>query len=230
MRLCAAGVGCVSYDPRTQQAGTAHRAPLCPACCQRTGLQISALARDYADLEGELMPTQRGLGARSVSSGDDTGTPLAVGVEALQRSILWALTVWEPPVREAAGLPPERTRGVREGWAVAAAVRVLAPRVEVLAALGPTWGYAEGLDAGPVARDGIWAVGDLCHLHRQARTVCGLTRRTFHLPGECSRCGASALLRVDGADIIRCGRCDQRWTDDDYRQYVSLTLAQMGVT
>jgi hypothetical protein len=213
---CASGRECAA-------PGAVADGPLCPECLHRAAVDVAELPTDYADLGRELTPDERGL-RRRVGGDDERPIPLALHVEALQRSIFWALTVWEPPVREAAGLSPERTRGVRDGWAVEAAAKVIAPRLPILAALGPTWGYADGLDAGPVERDGVDAVVTLRTLHRRARAVCGLTCRDIDLPGHCPGCGAAALLRRDGTETVRCGVCDDRRTYDDYRRYVGLML------
>lgn len=229
MTACAAGPQCAGYD-RATGAGAAADAgdgPLCPGCLRAAAADIAALPRDHADLTRELVPIERGLSHVAAPGADDAGVPLALDVEALQRSIFWALTVWEPPVREAAGLSPERVGGVRDAWAVARAAAVIAPRTDVLAALGPTWGFADGLDAGPVARDGEHAVAQLRGLHRRARAVAGLTRLVYELPGECSRCGAAALRRTNGSDTVRCEVCERRWTYDDYQRYVGLMLVEV---
>jgi hypothetical protein len=208
--------------------GSSSRTPLCTECLTQAAREIRALPGDYEQLGQELTPAHRGMTAR-VACTEDGSALIALGIEALRRSIFWALTVWEPPVREAAKLPRERTRGVREHWAVSAASFVLTSRIDFLANLGPTWGYAEGLDAGPVQHDGLWAIEHLRRLHQQARTACGITHRTFHLPGDCPRCGAQALLRADGSDTICCGNCGQERAYEDYEQYVTLALAQLGV-
>ncbi len=226
MSACVAGEHCAAFDSATKEPADAFAAPLCDECLRVAAADVAALRFDYDDLGRELAPAEQGMSRRVACGDDDDTVPLALHIEALQRSIFWALTVWEPPVREAAGLTRERTRGVRDRWAVDTAVTVIAPRVVVLARLGPTWGYAEGLDAGPVARDGVWALSNLRALHRRARAACGVNRWTFTLPGECSRCGAAALLRRDGSDTVWCGACDQRWTYDDYRRYVGLMLAE----
>jgi hypothetical protein len=221
--LCTAGRSCAAYDrvgraPAPADAG----GPLCRACCARAESDIRALPIDYWELQDELVPGRATeLGRRG---GSPDRVPLALHVEALQRDIVWTLQVWEPPVREVAGLPPEQTRGVRDSWAVAVAAGVVAPRIGLLVALGPTCGYADGLVAGPVERDGLYAVESLRRLHRLARSALGLTRRVFVLQGDCSGCGATALRRRDASDTVWCDACNGRWSFDDYQRYVGLVF------
>ena len=142
---------------------------------------------------------------------------------------MWALTVWEPAVREADGLSPEIARGVRPGWAVANAVAVIAPRVPILHGLPPTACFADGLEAGPVERDGRYAVEQLRRLHRRARSILGITRLVFRLPGECSAsCVGWTLRRAAGSDTVWCASCNRRWTYDDYQKYVQLMTVDLG--
>lgn len=224
MSGCAAGERCVAYDRATRTPGLAERSPLCPACVDAAGRDIGRLSWDYLDLAQRLPGGSGASLTGRISGTPDAMSPLELEVDALMAEIHWTLTVWEPPVREAARLPPERTHGVRDGWAVRAAVNVIGPRVDVLAALPPTWGFADGLDAGPVLRDGLHAVASLCRLHRRSRVALGLTRLTHVLPGDCSGCGAAALRRDDGSDTVWCALCHRSWTYDDYRRYVCLIL------
>lgn len=204
--------------------GSPVRGPLCVDCLTVAHREIRSLVLDYRDLAQRLVPTA-GVGMR-ISGTPDPVAPMNLDIDALMSAIVWTLTVWEPPVREAARLPPMPDGAVRGGFAVASAVRVIAPRVDVLAALPPTWGFADGWAAGPVERDGVAAVDSLRELHRRARHVLGLTRLVHRLPGACSGCGLSALRRDDGSDTVRCDGCGRRWTHDDYQRYVGLLLAE----
>lgn len=224
-RYCIAGPGCVAQRGAEQAAPLDGPEPLCPACLEAAGRDIRLLALDYADLIGCLRPGRGGDLDTKISVGAPRSRPpIDLTVETTQRDILWSLQVWEAPVREAAGLSPERVHGVRDRWAVRTAVSVIAPRVRLLSTLPPTWGYADGLDAGPVERDGAYAVAQLRELHRRARRLLGLTRRVVHLPGECSGCGAWRLSRDDGSDTVYCALCLRRWTIDDYHRYVGLMM------
>jgi len=203
------------------------RRPLCESCLTSSTRDIRSLALDFRDLSMNLARQGTAFRTSMVSESAELAVPMRLSVDELMREIAWQLQVWEPPVREAARLSPERTVGVRMGWAVAEAVAVIAPRVDVLAALPPTWGLAEGIDAGPVEHDGVWAVGALVGLHRRARSMLGLTRLITRLPGECSACGATALQRESGSETVQCAVCWEAWTHDDYRRYVGLVAASL---
>jgi hypothetical protein len=202
--------------------------PICDSCANSAANDISALPLDYFDL---MRDCARPIGASDVkiSRPDPHGFPLVdVFVDELCSDIHWTLTVWEVPVREAARLAPETTARVRPGWAVSAAAGLLAAHVRVLASLPATVGYADGLAAGPVTRSGRYGITCLRTLHRRARARLGITRRVFRLPGECSSCSAWAFRRSDGGDTVWCESCGGRWTYDDYRRYVTLTVTSMG--
>jgi hypothetical protein len=222
MGVCVAGNGCVAVAA-TGSAGEAWHGPFCAADLDLARRDVASLTADYHGLSTVLDGRSAGHGTR-VSGSVDAGVLVDLGVDELMRDIHHCLTVWEPPVREVAGLPPERTRGVRHGFAVAVAVGVLAPRIAILAALPPVWGYADGLDAGPVCRDGVDAISSLRSLRRRCRHRLGLTTLINSLPGECSGCGAAALRRRDGSDTVRCDMCRQTSTYDEYRRYVGLIL------
>lgn len=215
---------CVGFD-RTGNVAAAVLAgvgPLCRGCLGRASADITALGQDYAGLAAEIVPAGAAGGVR-VSGGDpDAPVPLALAVEELQRDIVWALTTWEPPVREAAGLRERRSGAVRDAWAVATAVRVLTAHVAVLAALGPTWGYAEGLDAGPVERDGVYALAQLGALHVRAQAALGQRTTVQVQPGPCPWCSAPALRRDDGSDVVICAACDHRMSFGDYQDQIGL--------
>lgn len=221
-RECASGRNCVAVS---LELPAGSDCPLCPGCVARASADIAALRGDYADLAAELGRAGAAPGPY-VSGGDvEAPVPLALSVEALQRDIVWTLTTWEAPVREAAGLPPRREAPVRDVWAVVQASRLLADRVALLAGLDPVWGYADGLDAGPVERDGLYGVDQLRRLHVRALGTLGASLTTRRLPGRCPRCGAELLVRDDGADVVRCEGCALRWPLVEYRHRVSLILA-----
>jgi hypothetical protein len=219
-----AGTDCTAFNKITKSVGVAFPGPLCPGCLVRAAADIAHLPTDYVDLEAELVPGQRGMRARVSGGATGSAEPLALDVEALQRAIVHTLTLWEEPVREAVGLPDAVTRGVRDVWAVTVAAGVLAPRIAVLAALGPTLGYALGPECPPVTRTGVQAVTALRRLHRRAVTTLGVPRAIQALPGDCSGCGAAALRRSDGSDTVRCAHCGRRWSLDAYRRYAGLIL------
>jgi hypothetical protein len=212
--------GCAN-DP--QHGPAPSGAALCGPCLDRAERAIAALTWDYAALEA-LLPTPAVTLRTPISGRREAPCPVNLGVDALQRAIHAALTAWEPAVREAAGLPPERAAGVRPGWAVAAAVDVMAPRTALISTLAAQWGYFDSGEGEPSLRDGCDALRAFCRLHWRARALLGGGRLVHRLPGECSRCGAEALRRADGSETVHCAGCSRRWTWDDYRRYVSLIL------
>ena len=196
--------------------------PLCVRCLASAQRDIADLELDYRDLGDALGVAGGGGGGRTT---DRHSTPLRLEVDALMREIFWQLTVWEPAVREAARLGPESSGNVRMSWAVATALAVIVPRVDVLAALPLTWCYADGWSAGPVPRTGVDAVVALQALHRRARSMLGTSTLVMRLPGDCSACGSLALQRIAGSDTVSCAVCERSWAYDDYRRYVRLILA-----
>jgi hypothetical protein len=216
--------GCAN-DPTHDRAEPA--AALCGPCLDAASRDLMALPRDFADLEALLPASTAGALRTRVSGSGEAPSPLNLGVDALQRAIHAAVTAWEPAVREAARLAPERTRGVRDGWAVAAAVDVMAPRTALISTLAAQWCLQDGVETGPVFRDGCEALRAFRGLHGQARAILGVRRLVHRLPGECSRCGLEALRRPDGSESVFCAGCGQRWTWDDYRRYVSLILGNI---
>lgn len=224
---CAAGSQCI-HAPQPPADPPLRWPNLCDPCHTTATRAVTELPRDYAALNQRIGDTGGGDGPYVRGAAGPT-VPLNEQIDATQRAIVWSLTVWEPAVRETAGLPPETTRRVRDAWAVTTAARVIAPRIDLLAELGPMWCYADGWAAGPVERTGVDAITTFRRLHHRARHLTGTDRLTHHLPGDCSHCGATALRRQDGNDTVWCALCDSRWTVDDYHRYVGLQLADRGV-
>jgi hypothetical protein len=222
---CALETRCQLYDRRTDTAAPCEGTRvLCGDCVNVISREVRLLRLDYADLARCMARRPGGMDTKISGTSPASTPPIDLTTEATRREIHWTLTTWEPVVREVAGLPPERTRGVRGSWAVSTAVSVIAPRIALLASLPPTWGYADGLDAGPVERDGVYAVSQLRRLHGRARRILGLTSRVVSLPGECSGCGAWSLRRDDGSETVYCKDCERTWSVDDYHRYVGLML------
>jgi hypothetical protein len=222
MSACAWGVDCCGFDATGSARAAAPGTPLCGRCLSDAAAGITQLGRDYHRLGQELTPSTQRSRYR-LAHGDPDRVPLALRVEELQRAIYWALTVWEPPVREAAGLPPEQTRAVRDAWAVKVAGGVLTHQIAVLAALRPIWGYAEGLDAGPVERSGLDALRSFQQLHRQARAILGAGDDPLTwLPGTCPECDATALTQRHGIDLVRCQVCKATMPLHNYRRRIQL--------
>lgn len=219
-RSCVAATGAFGLPAETRLDG----GPLCDGCLSRAAADIRELPRDHALLTAELIPAGRPRDAY-VSGGDpDAPVPLSMHVDEMQRAIVWAVTVWEPPLREALALTAAPASGVRPAWTVRNGCALIARHVRTLAALGPTWGYADGLDAGPVERDGVYAVDSLRRVHEVAQRVLGTSPQVTALPGACSGCGgAGGLLREDGSDQVRCQVCGTSEHYDAYRRGYGMT-------
>lgn len=238
---CQAGDRCRAYDRAQRTAAELgdHPGPLCRPCLTTTERDIRALPRDYADLEQQLPKSLGQWSDGQPRGGGDPPIPLRADVEALQRSIWWVTTVWAATLRTRERLSPPPT-GVRDYTAVSAAVAVLAPRVDRLAALGPT----ERIDY-PAATDpevfhldgephtsttvtGVQAVLDLCWLHQRARSALGLTTPVHRLPGICPDCHADEQLRRDvrgkHSDTVTCDACGTARPYDDYERYLRQIL------
>lgn len=202
--------------------------PICDDCAEAAAADIRLLPLDYFDLKRDCA-RPAGFSDVKIARPNATGfPPIDLFVDELCADIAWTLQVWEPPVREVIRAAPEPTTRVRPGWAVCVAARLLANHVRVLANLPATVGYADGLAAGPVTRDGRHGLDCLRTLHRRSRARLGVNRRVFRLPGDCSGCGRWTLRRADGGDTVWCDACKRAWTYGDYQRYVNLTTASMG--
>lgn len=223
MLVCAFGSDCPEIDAVSGVPPATDR-ELCSRCEIHSSRDVGRLPLDYVDLAQLLERRQGHADAKIARPAPASTPPIALHIDALMRDIAWRLEVWEPPVREAAGLSAVPRTAQRHGFVVQQAAATIACRVTVLAGLPPTWGYDAGLDAGPVLRSGLQGLAGLRELHRRSRGLLGLTRRTIRLPGDCSRCGAWALRRDEGTDTVYCDECHQRWTLTEYERYVGLMV------
>jgi hypothetical protein len=197
--------------------------PLCPACLEGAQHDVHALVLDYVDLEQHIAKVS--LDAEVITGTRELSVPIALGVEALQRAIWLATTTWEEILREADRLEP--TAGpVRDGYAVHRAVRIIEPRLWLLASLPAVAIMIEGPDGPPSHVTGADAVLGMSRLHAAARSWLGLTRLVHEMPGECPDCGAITLRRDDGRETVYCALCAYRCTWDEYRRYVELSIAR----
>lgn len=136
---CEAGDRCRAYDPQKKQAFP--EAPLCSYCLDSAERDVRALVLDYRDLEQHLPPSL-GQWGDGQPRGRSTALPLSVHVLDLQVEIHWLTDAWDDVIRERERLSEKPSR-VRSGWAVQQAVSILAPRLHVLAGIGPQpmWDY-----------------------------------------------------------------------------------------
>jgi hypothetical protein len=220
--ICMAGAHCKARDEHGNPADDMW--PLCFWDLEDAALDVGKLPADYAALEQHL--------PRGVSRPAD-GMPHTRHVEVnlpfnedafdLQREIWWLCTAWEDVVREAAGLSMSGawSKRRRDGLAVAEAVDVLKPRLDVLVRVeaAEMWGYPG--HAGSTTLEGWQGVLDLAAVHRRALGVMKLARDDGELivGVACPRCGIRSKLRrtVDG---VHCGGCKTRLEAGEYAGWV----------
>jgi hypothetical protein len=228
---CLAGSRCLGGD-------VVSDASLCELCLSSAARDVGLLVHDYRDLE-QLLPKPLGVwddGQPHASGKPGSVVPLRLDVEALQREIWWLSTAWAEVVgdRDRLADPP---RGVRDGFAVAWAARILAPRVRVLAqvpsVLMATYPRAGEDETRFRSTTLVWVSGaqgvlDLVRAHSLARSVLGLTEPVYELPGRCQvrACGRPALRVKDGSDTVWCDHCGAVMTRDDYDRYGNLFLRE----
>lgn len=243
-RHCAAGTGsspdepgtphqaCAGYDwPARHAAPVDPPAPLCDGCLTTAERDIRLLPLDWYDLAQLQAPTL----SQAMDGNRTTGNrpmPLAGAPEALQAEILHVTTTWEGELRARHHLSTAAGR-VRGGIAVQRAAATLAPRVGLLARVGPTAVYPTGCEDPPEDLSGVDAIWALRRLHQRARAMLGRTRRVFWVPGDCSYCGAADVPGVDGPLFrgeplrerheppVTCGRCGRSRSYDDYQRYLA---------
>jgi LSD1 subclass zinc finger protein len=179
---------------------------------------------DYVDLE-QLIPRQ-GAAGEPISGTRDPKSPLALGAEALQRTIWRQATSWEVVVRKEARLFPGNTR-VRDGFAIQRAVFVLRRHLVLLAMLAPVLIWPDGPGGESLEISGASGILALVALHGWARSMTGITRKVIRLPGECSGCKKPTLRRDEGSDTVHCAFCHRRWPIEEYQDYVRMSLERM---
>lgn len=228
MNACAQGTACEAFDRITWTPADAA-GPWCAACVRALARDVRALPLDYRDLE-QLLPRIGAAPAEARVSGTSAlSVPIALHVEALQADIAWTLGVWEPAVREAVGWDPAPEVGVRPGWLVDRAARVLSAHADALTRLGPYSAYHDGPEAACVDLSGVYGAVALRRLHARSVAALGLSSRGVRVPGSCARCGRAALEREPGADRIRCRFCAMWISADDYAANVGMALMAAGM-
>lgn len=127
------------------------------------------------------------------------------------------LTAWESVVRDLAGLEPERSKGVRLGWAVYTAASTIWPRVKVLAGAPSIPGYWHDLDTIEEC-DGLDGIAQLRKVHRRAMGVLGLSDEMVDEPGPCATCGQCRVRRRVGETRTVCAACQATASVDEHRK------------
>jgi hypothetical protein len=238
--LCSASERCIGFDRRANEPALTDDLPVCEGCLLAGERAVPALVLDYRDLEQHLPPSLGVWGDGQPASRDDHPVPLNLAVEACQREIWHVLTCWEEIVREREKLSDSVTRQVRAGWAVQAAAQILAPRVRLLAAIGPVLlcGYPS-LDEDELQRfEGIeyadvpgWrGVIDFTRLHDQAQRLQGLVREYPQLCWGvvCRECDLVNVIyrepiRKEKQPVVyRCGSCKQVYDENEYARWTGL--------
>jgi hypothetical protein len=123
--------------------------------------------------------------------------PIDLDADEVDRAIIWTLGAWEPPVREALGLDPAPER-VHPDRLCKRAAGLLSANVRAFCALGPTWGYPDGLEGGCVAKSGLYGVLSAQRLHRWALRVLGLADPAPPRTATWAPLNADALVTTDG--------------------------------
>lgn len=240
MTDCIAGEHCRSgtspHDRATNQPGPVGSTPLCDPDLDHATRSVALLVHDYRDLEQLLPKPLSQLSDGQPGHSGDAPIPLRLDVEALQRRIWKLSTTWAEILTERQRLsdPPV---GCRDGFAVAWAVGILAPRCDSLARLPSVQmvNYPHSDDDttryGPIALTYVSGAAGLLHLsraHQHARAVLGLTEPVYALPGHCQNrgCGRPELRVKDGSDTVWCDRCGAQMTRDDYDRYGNLFLRE----
>lgn len=222
-------LACFAYRWTRQGPQMADEIPVdsCGDCLTAAAVKIRALPRLYAEL-GVLLRegTARPRVDDRVSGGEiDPPAPIDLRAEELQASIHWTLTAWEPVVREAARLGPERTRGVRREWAVATASRAIAHHVKTLASIDVMEGFFTGPDV-VMEADGRQAVAMLLEVHRRASLLLGLDEDLVDLGGTCASCGDwGTVSHRAGHQRTRCRGCGATSTVDDHRRALASSVS-----
>ncbi|MGE5830641.1 MAG: hypothetical protein ACM30G_20075 [Micromonosporaceae bacterium] len=237
---CVAGEHCRGFAAGEPEQAT--RTPLCDTCLHAAGYDIRALPADHRDLEPLLAPPLGQWGDGQPRGSGDPPAPIQLHIDELRTAIWSTLVTWEQVVREHAGLSDAPVHGVRASVAATRAVTVIAPRLELLARIGPVLvvDYPARLldpDHTTMFRGGTYAavtgaagILDLVALHRQAVAALGLTEPVRLLPGHCRRCGRPDLRQEqprsagDERDVY-CGSCGLRCSHEDYRRANGLVAA-----
>lgn len=193
--------------------------PLCLRCIADSAADIAALPADWAALSA-LVPQQSGPQQR-VSGSRAPSVPIDLTADELARAIVWALGVWEPPVRELIGLPPVPEK-VPPNVLTHRAATLLSCHVSDFAGMSARVGYVDGPERPSVARRGLYGVSRLRRLHQRSGFALDAGFPEIALPGLCVLCGAAALAQPDGGGPVECRHCGHRVDAVDYRTMLGL--------
>lgn len=200
---CASG-HCASGGGETAAGG------VCQACADRTRDDLEALPWLYYRLHQLLLPGQAALS--DIAGGTaDPPAPLRISVLSLLSDTRFIVVTWHGRLlaRYGSRHRPDprsvthRQFGVSARW------------------LARAWPAAS---AGP---DAAALSSDVEAAARRARRAAGLTKLVHRLPAPCPRCGRGRLARVSGETVVRCLRCRETWTEQQYAWLVQVLAAEV---
>ena len=222
---CAFGLECKNPHNDRPVADGANPPAICPACEAHYRRVLGLLVYDYVDLSQQLGESGASSEAKIARPKPQSRPPINLHAHTVRSAIADTLRFWETCTVVQLGHTQPDPR-VREGFAVRRAAGYLARHLHALSMLDiePDTGAGIEVGATPNEAAGVAALAQLEHLHEAARRVCGLTAKKISVPGHCPGCASATLTRVDGSDTVRCGRCGQVQTLDDYWRTVSLIV------
>lgn len=150
------------------------------------------------------------------------------GIEALRATIVWEAEYWA----EVLGM--ETLLAYRLNARVARAVEWIGPRLHALLRVGPqertawtpageplrdVWGDRE-----VVERTGLYGALTFFTLHAGVRQVAGRTTLVHRLTPCCPICDQPALVRHNGADVVKCEHCGKKIKEKHYDWFVDVTI------
>jgi hypothetical protein len=233
---CVASTRCRSYDRAHRAPGIAVALALCEPCIDTAGLAVGKLLLDWDDLAG-LLTEQHTGGGEIVSGTRERPIPLDTGADALQAEIVHVATTWWWALVDQRGLA-DHAVPAHPRLRLAAALRVVHPRVRDIVSLDPVLIRPTGVEDEFTRVEGWQGLLHLEHLHDRAVTAVGLTDPVTSLYGACPECGTDTITRATGTDatalavrngdeIVYCRArgCGYQATRDQYQEYAGLAAA-----
>lgn len=213
-------------SPRAAEGGATGHPEVCQTCTSEIREVITKLPGDY-DLLTEAIGTRPQPDQGPPPANKPTSSPpINLHIDATRTRLVYTAALWEEITRDHNHLPPRPTGTMREKQSLIQSVRILAPRIDMLATLPETDGYFDGPEYGMVRRNGMGGLRDLLRQHQQIQQTLGQTPITIQLPGICP-CGAAQLTRQTGSDTVECAACQTRWTYTEYTAEVLLMLGEL---
>lgn len=226
--FCIFGESCMGFDADSRTPAPSGPCNLCEPCENEFTLMMKSLVSDYIGLSRMIARANGFYDEKTARPKPASSPPIDLGVDELRSDMVRVVGIWEREVRTYVGLPPRPPGSVRQGYALHEGVKVLWPRVDLMAGLGPTLPTVHLARYRPVALSGKDALFCLRALHWRARSKIGLQPREYRLPGDCPGCSSPLLVRVDGEDLVRCSACTSVLTYVQYQRLVSLAVENFG--